>query len=114
MTLILKCGIILNMKNEIQKFKVSCSGWEVEVDEDSFESASVSGLIVAIRNFGSNLLLSTTIMVSKSKVSTEKIITNSEFFSTEKVLDTIGLSHLSKGLSIISRSNLAERLSVES
>ena len=100
------------MKNKLNKFTVSCSDWEVEVDSECFESAAISGLIMAIKNFGSNLLISTTIMVSKSKVSNQKIIKDCEFFSTEKIFRQIGLENLSQGLLIIKGARLERELSV--
>ena len=84
----------------------------MEVDSESFESAAVSGLIMAVKNFGSNLLISTTIMVSKSKVSNQNIIKDCEFFSTENIFRQIGLDNLSEGLSIIKSANLERELSV--
>tara|TARA_S200000501_G_C20757668_1_gene714650 strand:+ start:542 stop:853 length:312 start_codon:yes stop_codon:yes gene_type:complete len=101
------------MKNEIRQFEVSCSGWSVNVDSDDFESAAICGLIMAIKNFNSDLLLSTTIMVSESKVSKDFSINNAEFFSTESILNKIGLNNLSEGLSIISELKLEKELSLE-
>ena len=102
------------MQNKIDQFKVSCSGWEVEVDSESFESAAISGLIAALKTFGSDLLLSTTIMVTKQKNSTKTSLESSDFFSTQKILDKIGLNSLSYGLDVICKSKLERVLSVES
>ena len=104
----------MNKKSQIKNFKVSCSGWEIDVDSDSFESAALSGLIIAFKKFNSNLLLSTTIMVSDVKFSTKNLIDSSEFFSTEKMLRKLGLNYLSEGLSIISKAKLEKELSVAS
>lgn len=98
----------------IQNFKVSCSGWELEVDSDSFKSAATSGIIFAFKKFNSNLLLSTTIMVSRNIFSSESLLENSEFFSTGEILRELGLDNLSKGLSVIQEAKLEKELSVAS
>ena len=102
------------MNNEIQKFKVSCSGWSIDVDSNSFESAASSGLIMAFKKFGSSLLLSTTIMVLKDKNSTKTNYDNCEFFQTQDILNGIGLGFLSEGLNIIQDANLERELSIAS
>jgi len=102
------------MKNEIKKFIVSCSDWEFEVDAENSKSASMCGLIMAIKKFGNNLLLSTTIMVKEIRNSNKKIIFNYDFFSMHETLSKLGLNDLAEGIKTISDLGIERELSVAS
>ena len=102
------------MKSEIKKFIVSCSDWEFEVDAEDSQSASISALIIAIKKFGNNLLLSTTIMVKEIRNSNKKIIFNYDFFSMHETLSKLGLDDLAEGMKTISDLGIGKELSIAS
>lgn len=102
------------MKSEIKKFIVSCSDWEFEIDAENSESASMCGLIMAIKKFGNSLLLSTTIMVKEVRNSNKKIIFDYDFFCMHKTLSKLGLEDLAEGIKTISDLGIEKELSVAS
>jgi len=83
------------MKNPTNTFFVSSANWELAVDHTNHEDAAVSAIIMALKKFGENLLMSTVIMVCDEEAQISNDITKAEFFATHEIFKKIGLNSLS-------------------
>lgn len=86
------------MKEKIENYVVSSADWEFDVDDRNPIDACTSGLLMAFKMYGNQLMISTTIMVSPKNSYLNNEVMDSEFFSSVSILENLGLIDISNEL----------------
>tara|TARA_B100002019_G_C20875979_1_gene406328 strand:- start:153 stop:440 length:288 start_codon:yes stop_codon:yes gene_type:complete len=80
---------------KIQNYIISSANWDIEVDGDDCKSAAQSGVIMAMKNYGKKLLMSTVVMV-RLKNDKPNDFSNAEFFASHEIFNDIGYHSLAE------------------
>lgn len=88
----------LTMKEKVENYVVSSANWEFDIDDRSPTDACMSGLLMAFKTYGNELMISTTIMVSPKNSYLNNDFIDSEFFSSISILEDLGIIDIANEL----------------
>ena len=81
---------------KIKNYVVSSADWSFVIDDCDYKSAARSGLIMAISKLGSNLKMSTIVMVNDVKSHEKNDFANAKFIPSHEIFKNLGLNKISK------------------